>query len=70
MVATIVPYDHRTASEDLGCADGYKRIEHRVQITFTGPGEATIRVHGRKIVGEEFSQQGEPIEVEKRVHVR
>ena len=45
-------------------------IDHSVELTFAHPGEAIIRVRGRKIVGQEFNQEGEPIEVEKRIHVR
>jgi hypothetical protein len=69
-LAVIAPYDRYERKPDHGCLDGNIEIDHPVELTFAHPGEAIIRVRGRKIVGQEFNQDGEPIEVEKRVHVR
>jgi hypothetical protein len=69
-LAVITPYDRFARKPEHGCLDGNIEIAHPVEVTFAHPGEAVIRVRGRKIVGQEFNQAGEPIEVEKRVHVR
>lgn len=69
-LAVVTPYDRDTRSADTGCADANVEINHSFELAFPHPGEAVVRVRGRKIVGREFEQEGEPVEVERRVHVR
>jgi hypothetical protein len=68
--AVVIPYDRAAKNHDYACSDSNIEIDHSVELTFAHPGEAIIRVRGRKVVGQEFNQEGEPIEVEKRIHVR
>lgn len=69
-VAVVTPYDRDGRTPDTGCADMNVVIDHSFEMAFPHPGEATIRVRGRRIVGQEFEQEGEPVAVERRVHVR
>lgn len=67
-LAEILPVDRDRMTEGLVCTGVLVELEHRAELTFTEPGEATIRVVGRLVVGEDFSQ-GEELVVERSVTV-
>lgn len=67
-LAEIRPVDRDRMTEGLACTAVLVELRHPVQIVFTEPGEAIIRVVGRLIVGEDFSQ-GEEFVVERAVTV-
>jgi hypothetical protein len=71
-LAILTPYDMnlRDLNRELGCKDSLITLPRTVQIRFSERGEATLRVHGRKIVGGDPNQQGTPMTVEKKIVVR
>ncbi len=69
-LAIVTPYDRHRGSEGTRCGDMEVRLTHTVQIRFLESGEATLRVHGRKIVGSDPNQPGTPMTVEKKIFVR
>lgn len=70
LLATVTPYDRNARTEEFGCLDSEITIEHPAQVAFSRPGEAVLRVHGRRVVGPDLRQEGSPVTIEKRIHVR
>ena len=68
-LAVVTPYDRYSRSEEQGCLTMHFPLQHAVQVTFTQPGEAILRVNGRKVSGQDF-ESGTPIQVERRIHVK
>lgn len=69
-LASVTPYDHTPEDAETACGDVVVALSRRVDLVFRERGEAVLRVHGRRVVGRAQVQQGEPIVVEKRIHVR
>ncbi len=68
-VAVITPYDSDSRPAGGGCWDAEIRLPRTVHITFARSGNATLRVHGRKVTGLKY-EDGTPITVEKNIYVR
>lgn len=68
-LAVITPYDLTAESADVACAQVIVELPRKVEVTFTARGQATLRVVGRRVVGQDF-QQGTQVTVEKHIHVR
>jgi hypothetical protein len=68
-LAVVIPYDFSPETEDVACGAAIIDLPRTVKITFASPGEATLRVNGRKVVGGNTSA-GKPTVVEKRILVR
>ncbi|MBV9772685.1 MAG: hypothetical protein JO040_01970 [Gemmatimonadetes bacterium] len=66
--AVVTPYDSVLSYPDTGCADARRELLHPVRLRFTRPGEAVLRVRGRKVVGQDLDG-GEEVVVEKRIQV-
>ncbi len=66
-VATMTPYDYTARS--ASCTDILRYLPHTVVLRFATPGEAVVRLLGRR-VGPDTPQSGMRITVEKRVVVR
>jgi hypothetical protein len=66
-LATVTPYDYtaRTAS----CTDILRFLPHAATLRFASPGEAVVRLQGRR-VGPDTPRGGVAVTVEKRVVVR
>lgn len=69
--ADIFVYDRTTAVRPgTVCTMILKKLPHTVTLRFDEPGEATIRIWGRKQGGDGSSPLGEPVIIEKRVLIR
>ena len=68
-VAVVTPYDFSPENEDVACGAAIISLPRTVQITFDSPGEATLRVNGRKVVGGNTSA-GSSTVVEKQILVQ
>ena len=66
--AEILPVDRDRMTEGLACAAVLVTLLHDAELTFTEPGEATIRVVGRLVIGDDFSE-GDIFVVERGVTV-
>lgn len=68
--ATLLPYD-LTSAVDPGavCSAVIKRLPHTVTLRFDRPGEALIRIWGRRI-GADTPPLGLPSIIERRVRVK
>lgn len=66
--AAVTPLDFTAEGPHTACGDALVELSRTVGLVFRQPGEATLRVHGRRVVGAEF-QAGEPVVVEKRIRV-
>ena len=67
--ATVIVYDFTTATRPgVVCTTILKRMPHVVTFRFTKPGDALIRVWGRRI-GSETASMGVPVVLEHRVMV-
>jgi hypothetical protein len=44
--ADVAPFDIHRRGPGVGCAEMVYRLSHEVQVVFTQPGTATVRVHG------------------------
>ncbi len=64
----VTPYDLAPA-EDAVCAMTVAALPRPVQIRFDEPGEATLRVNGRKVIGGNYNE-ATMVTVEKRIFVR
>jgi hypothetical protein len=69
-LVVVTPYDIDRRDARRGCFDVETALPRTVKIRFEERGEATLRVHGRKIVGADPDQQGTPMTVEKKIFVR
>ncbi len=66
--ATLMVYDLTTATRPgVVCTMILKRMPHTVTLRFAKPGEATIRVWGRRV--KSGMSAGEPLVIERRVLV-
>jgi hypothetical protein len=66
-VATIVPWDAHSGAEM--CAEVLGHLAHRVDVTFAAPGQATIRVNGRRVRQADRTWE-QPVSAERTVVVR
>lgn len=66
--ARLVPIDRDRMTEGLACAAVVVELRHETQLVFEQVGTATIRLEGRKVVGEDFDD-GDTIELEHTVTV-
>jgi hypothetical protein len=67
--ASLFVYDFTTATQpNVACTMIMKRLEHSATLNFTKPGEAIIRVWGRRI-GSDTPAGGEPMILEKKITV-
>jgi hypothetical protein len=68
--AAVMVYDFTTATQPgVPCTAILKYLQHDVSLRFATPGQALIRVWGRK-VGPSTPPAGEPIVLEQRVTVQ
>lgn len=67
-LAEIRPVDRDGMTEGIACTAATVELQHPVELVFSEVGEATIRVVGRLVVGDDFSQ-GEELVVERTVTV-
>lgn len=67
-LAVVVPHDY-TSEDQAGCTQALVQLPRSVEIRFAQPGEATLRVKGRKVVGGNH-ENATPVTVEKRIVVR
>ena len=68
--AAVMVYDITTATQpDVACTAVLKRLPHTATLRFTQPGEALIRIWGRR-VGPETPPDGVPVVLEHRVMVQ
>lgn len=51
--ADVTPYDIRTTGPNLVCGDEVQVFTHTAPVLFDTPGEATVRVHGRREPGDD-----------------
>jgi hypothetical protein len=68
LVADVIPFDSAEAPEGAACTAALELLDHGFSLTFDEPGEATIRVEGRRVVGRDF-EEVEPISMEEQVTV-
>ena len=68
-LAVVTPHDFSPESEDFGCGDALINLPRTVKITFAAPGEAVLRVNGRKVVGGNTAAASSAT-VEKQILVR
>jgi hypothetical protein len=72
LVATVTPYDRDRGAEDRSraCADMVVRLPRTVRLVFTEPGEAVLRVLGRRVVPTDVELEAGVAVIEHRVVVR
>ncbi len=68
-VATVTPFDYTPEDHWTACGDALLELSRSVSVTFPQPGEAVLRVQGRRVVGGNF-QAEERVVLEKKIHVR
>jgi hypothetical protein len=68
-VATITPYDRLIGDEDTLCLLIVEHFPRNVKVRFDQPGEAILRVEGRRVVGGNVAA-ATPFAVERRIWVR
>lgn len=68
-VATVTPYDYTPEDDWTACGDALLELTRVATVTFPQPGEAVLRVQGRRVVGGNF-QAEERVVLEKKIHVR
>ncbi len=68
-LAAITPLDYTPEDDWTACGDSLLELARTVSVTFPQPGEAVLRVHGRRVVGANF-QAEERVVLEKKIHVR
>lgn len=66
--AQLVPIDRDRMNEGLACTAVIVELRHETELVFEQAGTATIRVEGRRVVGEDFTT-GEDAVVEHTVTV-
>lgn len=66
--AEIVPFDTDATEEGVACTQALVFLDHPVELSFEEPGEAVIRVEGRRVVGPDGSES-EPLALETAVTV-
>lgn len=67
-VATVTPYDYTDVAAQV-CTEELKLFPHTAVLRFATPGEALLRVRGRRI-GPDTPHKGVPVTLEKRIVVR
>jgi hypothetical protein len=68
-IATITPFDFTPEDHWTACGDALVELPRTVIVTFPQPGEAALRVQGRRVVGGNF-QAEERVVLEKKIYVR
>jgi hypothetical protein len=68
-VATITPFDYTPEDDWTSCGDALLELSRSVTVTFPQPGDAVLRVQGRRVVGGNF-QAEERVVLEKKIRVR
>lgn len=66
--AAVTPIDFSPEDRRTACGDALVELSRTFRLVFRRPGEATLRVYGRRVVGAEL-RDGEPVVLEKRIHV-
>jgi hypothetical protein len=66
-LATVTPYDYTARA--AACTDILRFLPHTATLRFASPGEAVVRLQGRR-VGPDTPRDGVSVTVEKRVVVR
>jgi hypothetical protein len=69
MVAEVRPHDRNGRGSNMACTMALVDLPRTVRLRFAEAGEATIRVHGRRVVDGDFQGATEGT-IEKRVVVR
>lgn len=67
-VATVVPFDTPGRREGVACTTALEFLEHPVRLSFDPPGDAVIRVEGRRVVGRDV-RESEPLTLADTVRV-
>ncbi|HEV2149535.1 MAG TPA: hypothetical protein VGR37_19195 [Longimicrobiaceae bacterium] len=67
--AVVTPIDHTLENRDTACGDATVELPRDVELAFGRPGEAVLRVTGRRVVGRDLGSS-ERIVLEKRIVVR
>ncbi|HEX2219708.1 MAG TPA: hypothetical protein VHG35_12970 [Gemmatimonadales bacterium] len=67
-VATVTPYDYTDVSAQV-CPDVLRTFPHTTTLRFAAPGEALLRVRGRR-TGPDTPRAGVPVTLERRIVVR
>lgn len=71
-LAVVTPYDYAPNMQkgtDIACTGDLKELPRAVEVRFTEPGTAILRVSGRKLVGDNYVEATSHT-LEKRIHVR
>lgn len=68
LTATVVPFDSRGDREGVVCTAALEFLDHAPQLAFQEPGEAVIRVEGRRVFGSDGAES-EPMSLEATVTV-
>lgn len=68
LTATIVPFDSTGEREGVACTMALVSLVHEVEIAFRRPGEATVRVEGRRVL-DRGGRESEPMSLEATVAV-
>lgn len=67
-VAVVVPFDTPDREEGVACTTALEFLEHPVHLSFDQPGDAVIRVEGRRVVGRDV-RESEPLTLADTVRV-
>lgn len=68
LTATIVPFDSTGRREGVACTTALVSLLHEVELSFGEAGEATVRVEGRRVIGQDGTDS-EPMSLEAPVTV-
>ncbi|HEX7240692.1 MAG TPA: hypothetical protein VF263_10520 [Longimicrobiaceae bacterium] len=68
-VANITPFDYTPEDQWTACGDALLELPRSVTISFPQPGDAVLRVMGRRVVAGNF-QAEERVVLEKKIHVQ
>lgn len=68
LTATIVPFDSTGEREGVACTMALVSLVHDVELAFRRPGEATVRVEGRRVL-DRGGRESEPMSLEATVAV-
>lgn len=67
-LAVVVPYDLNGMRDGVACTGALIELPHPVELQFAEPGEATLRVRGRKVFQENI-ERADTVVLEKRIVV-
>lgn len=68
LTAEVVPFDADRGDEGRACTQALVSLDHPVRLSFDEPGEAVVRVEGRRVVGRDQGES-EPLTLEATVTV-